>query len=140
MGEVWPGLALIARLTEMLCAINWLQTIGALKSQHPPGILWGKIADFIQPPKLVLGEREFDRRQIVLKLVTALRANDDRSHHRLRQEPCERDTCRTTAVRFRDRCHHIQDLPGPLFVDEGKVELGATRIRGLLVRSAVFAG
>src|ERR1700683_2573157 len=124
----------------MLRAVNWLQTIGALKPQHPPWILWGKIADFIQPPELVLGEGDFDRRQIVLKLVAALRANDDRSHHRLRQEPCERDTCRTTLVRLRDRRHRIQDLPGPLFVHEGKVELGATRIRGLLVRSAVLAG
>ena len=53
------------------------QTIGSLEWQHPPWILWGKSADLIQLPKLVLGECEFDRREVVLKLVEAFRANDD---------------------------------------------------------------
>ena len=65
----------------------WPQTVGALERQHPPWILRGECADLIQLPKLVLGEREFDRREIVLKLVEAFRANDDRRYHRLCQEP-----------------------------------------------------
>jgi hypothetical protein len=55
----------------------WIQPVGALERQHPPWILGGKGADLIQLPKLVLGECEFDRREIVLKLVEAFRANDD---------------------------------------------------------------
>ena len=75
----------LARLAETLPAINWLQTVGSLERQHPPWILRGKSADLIQLPKLVLSECEFDRREIVLKLVEAFRANDDRGYHRLRQ-------------------------------------------------------
>ena len=41
---------------------------------------------------------------------------------------------------FRDRSHHVEDLPCPLFVHDGKVEVGAARIRGLLVRPAELAG
>ena len=41
---------------------------------------------------------------------------------------------------FRDRSHHVEDLPGPLLVHDGKVEVGAARIRGLLVRPAELAG
>ena len=72
-----------------LPAINWRQAIGSLERQHPPWILRRKRADVIQRPKLVLGEREFDRREIVLKLVEAFRANDDRGYNGLCQEPCE---------------------------------------------------
>src|ERR1700724_2855633 len=115
----------------MLMAITWPQTVSSLERQHPPWILGGKSADLIQLSKLVLGEFEFDRREIVLKLVEAFRANDDRGHHRLCQKPCERETCRTTSMRFRDRSHHVEDLPGPLFVHNGIVEVGAARIRGL---------
>ena len=61
----------------MLEAIAWPQTIGALERQHPPWIVKGKSADLIQLPELILGECEFDRREIVLKLVEAFRANDD---------------------------------------------------------------
>src|SRR6202795_5029055 len=124
----------------MLIAIHWPQTVGSLERQHPPWILKGKSADLIQLQKLVLGECEFDRREIVLKLVEAFRANDDRSYYRPCQEPCERDTCRTTSMCFRDRSHRVEDLPGPLFVHQGKVISGAARIRGLLVRPAVLAG
>src|SRR5258706_2778427 len=91
-------------------------------------------------PKLVWGEFESARREIVLKLVEAFRANDDRGYHRLCQEPCERDTCRTTSMCFRDRSHHVEDLPGPLFVHDGNVDVSAARIRGLLVRPAELAG
>src|SRR6202035_3103990 len=127
------------RLAETPPAINWLQTVGSLEWQHPPWIFRGKSADLIQLPKLVLGECELDRREIVLKLVEAFRANDDRGYHRLCQEPCKRDTCRTTPVCFRDRSHRIEDLPGPLFVHDGKVIFSAARIRGLLVRPAELA-
>src|SRR5712664_4408027 len=130
----------LSRLAETLPAINWLQTVGSLEWQHPPWILRGKSADLIQLPKLVLGECEFDCREIVLKLVEAFRANDDRGYHRLCQEPCERETCRTTPVCFRDRSHHVEDIPGPLLVHDGKVVFSAARIRGLLVRSANLAG
>src|SRR6266446_4694570 len=130
----------LSRLAEALPAINWLQTVGSLERQHPPWILGGKGADLIQLPKLILGERELERREIVLKLVEAFRADDDRGYHRLCQEPCERDTCRTTSVCFRDRSHHVEDLPGPLFLHDGKVVLGAARIRGLLVCPAELAG
>ncbi len=42
---------------------------------------------------------------------------------------------------FRDRSHHVEDLPGPLFfVHDGKVEVSSARIRGLLVRPAELAG
>src|SRR3982074_1169019 len=58
----------LARLADTLPAINWLQTVGSLERQHPSWILRGKRADLIQLPKLVLGERDFDRREIVLKL------------------------------------------------------------------------
>src|SRR5882762_8328836 len=116
----------LARLAETLPAISWSQTVGSLERQYPPWILRGKSADLIQLPKLVLGECEFDRREIVLKLVKAFRANDDRGDHRLCQEPCEREACRATSVCFRDRSHHVEDLPGPLFVHEGKVVVGAT--------------
>src|SRR4029077_647583 len=125
---------------KSLPTINWLQTIGSLGRQHPPWILGGKSADLIQLPKLVLGECDFDRSKIVLKLVEAFRANDDRGYHRLCQEPCEREACGAASMCFGDRSHHIEDLPGSLFVHEGKVELGAARIRGLLVRPAELAG
>ena len=67
----------INRLLESCPAIDWPQTVGSLERQHPPWIFRGKSADLIQLPKLVLGECEFDRREIVLKLVEAFRANDD---------------------------------------------------------------
>src|SRR3984893_7482930 len=124
----------------MLIAILWPQTVSSLERQHPPRILSGKSADLIQLPKLILAECEFDRCEIVLKLVKAFRANDDRGYHGLCQEPCERDTCRTTSVCFRDRSHYIEDLPGPLFVHEGKVIAGAARIRGRLIHPAELAG
>src|SRR3982074_3729467 len=130
----------LSRLAETFPAINWLQTVGSLERQHPPWILRGKSADLIQLPKLVLGECEFDRREIVLKLVEAFRANDDRGDHRLCQEPCERETCRTTPVCFRDRSHHVEDLPGPLLVHDGIVVVSAARIRGLLLCPAELAG
>src|SRR5882672_6460445 len=57
-----------ARLAETFPAINWFQTVGSLERQHPPWILRRKSANLIQLPKLVLGECEFDRREIVLKL------------------------------------------------------------------------
>src|SRR5882724_4503232 len=120
-----------ARLAETLAAINWLQTVGSLERQHPPWILRGKSADLIQLPKLVLGEGEFDRREIVLKLVEAFRANDDRGYHRLCQEPCERETGWTTSMCFRDRSHRVETLPDPLFVHDGRVVVSAARIGGL---------
>src|SRR4029077_168861 len=135
-----PGSMPVARLAKSLPTINGLQTIGSLRQQHPPWILGGKSADLIQLPKLVLGECDFDRSKIVLKLVEAFRASDDRGYHRLCQEPCERDTCRTTSMCFGDRSHHVEDLPGPLLVHDGKVEVSAARIRGLLVRPVEFAG
>jgi hypothetical protein len=104
----------LARLAETLPAINGPQTVGSLERQHPPWVLRGKSADLIQLPKLVWGECEFGRREIVLKLVEAFRANDDRGYYRLCQEPCDRETCRTTAMCFRDRSHHVENLPGPL--------------------------
>src|SRR6266851_3906090 len=120
--------------------IDQLQTVGSLERQHPSWILRGKSADLIQLAKLVTGECEFDRREIVLKLIEAFRANDDRGHHRLCQEPCERDTRRTTPMRFGDRSHHVEDIPGPLFVHDGKVVFTPARICGLLVGPAELAG
>src|ERR1700675_773114 len=105
----------------MCKTITWPQAISSLERQYPPWIFRGKSADLTQLPKLVLGESEFDRCEIVLKLVEAFRANDDRGYHRLCQEPCERNTCRTTPVCFCDRSHHVEDIPGPLFVDDRKV-------------------
>src|ERR1700732_2535375 len=128
------------RLAETPPAINWLQTVGSLEWQHPPWIFRGKHADLIQLPKLVLGEYEFSRREIILKLVEAFRANDDRGYYRLGQEPCDRKTCRTTAMCFRDRSHHVENLPGPFFVHDRKVVVSAARICGLLVYPAVLAG
>src|ERR1700722_8338837 len=124
----------------MLMAITWPQTVSSLERQYPPWIFSEKSADLIQLPEPVLGECEFNRCEIVLKLVEAFRANNDRGHHRLCQEPRERETRRTTSVCFRDRGHNVEDLPGPLFVHEGKVVLSAARIRGLLVRPAELAG
>src|ERR1700720_3288335 len=124
----------------MLRAIDWPQAVGSLVRQHPPRVLGGKSADLIQLPQLVLRECELDCREIVLKLVEAFRADDDRSDYRLCQEPCQRDACRTTAMCFRDRSHHVEDLPGPLFVHDRKVVVGAARIYGLLVHPAVLAG
>src|SRR3984893_16408618 len=135
-----PASMRLSRLAETLPAVDWPQTVGPLKRQHPPWILRGKSTDLIQLPKLVLAECEFDCREIVLKLVEAFRANDDRGYHRFCQEPCERKTCRTTSMCFRDRSHHVEDLPGPLFVDDGKGEVRAARIRRLLVRPAELAG
>src|SRR6202030_3587085 len=127
-------------LAETLPTITWIQAVGSLERQHPPWILRGKSADLVQLPKLVLGECEFSRREIVLKLVEAFRANDDRGYCRLGQEPCDRETCRTTAMYFRDRSDHFEDLPGPLFVHDRKVVVSAARICGLLVHPAVLAG
>src|ERR1700722_15533742 len=121
-------------------AISWPEPVGALERQHPPGILRGKSADLIQLPKFILGESEFDRCEIVLKLVKAFCADDDRGYHRLCQEPCKRETCGTTSVCFRDRSHCVEDLPGPLFVHEGEIVVGAAGIRGLLIRPAELAG
>src|SRR5258705_5285337 len=128
------------RLAETLPAINWLQTVGSLEWQHPPWIFRGKHADLVQLPKLVLGEYEFSRREIILKLVEAFRANDDRGYYRLGQEPCDRETRRTTPMRFGDRSHHVEDIPGPLFVHDGKVVFTPARICGLLVCPAELAG
>jgi hypothetical protein len=47
---------------------------------HPPWIFRGKSADLIQPPKLVFAEREFSRREIVLKRIETFRANGYRGH------------------------------------------------------------
>src|ERR1700677_496124 len=105
----------------MLMPITWPQTVSSLERQYPPWIFRGKSADLIQLPKLVLGEGEFNRCEIVLKLVEAFRANNNRGHHRLCQEPRERETCRTTSVCFRDRDHYIEDIPCPLLVHERKV-------------------
>jgi hypothetical protein len=71
-----------AHLAQTLQAIN---RRGFLERQHPPWILRAKSADLIQLPKLVLGESEFVSREIVLKLLEAFRANDDRGHHWLCQ-------------------------------------------------------
>src|SRR3981189_2015563 len=111
----------LSRLAETFPAMNSPKTVGSLERQHPPWILRGKSAHLIQLPKLVLGECEFDRREIVLKLVEAFRANDDRGYHRLCQEPCERKTYRTTPSCFRDRSHHVEDIPCSLLVHDGKV-------------------
>src|SRR5580693_1510621 len=111
----------LSLLAKTLPAIDWLQTVGCLERQNPPRILRGKSADLIQLLKLVLGQCEFDRREIVLKLVEAFRTNDDRRYHRLCQQPCERETRRTASMYFRDRSHYFEDLPGPLFVHDGKV-------------------
>ena len=123
-----------------VAARAWPQTVGSLERQHPPRILRGKHADLTQLSKLVLGECEFSCREIILKLVEAFRANDDRGYCRLGQEPCDRETCRTTAMCFRDRSHYVEDLPGPLFVHDRKIVVGAPRICGLLVHPAVLAG
>src|SRR3984957_15657540 len=128
------------RLAETPPAINWLQTVGSLEWQHPPWIFRGKHADLIQLPKLVLSEYEFSRREIILKLVEPFRANDDRGYYRLGQEPCDRETCRTTAMCFRDRSHHVENLPGPFFVHDRKIVASAARICRLLVHPAVLAG
>src|ERR1700681_4664659 len=40
----------------------------------------------------------------------------------------------------RNRRHHVEDIPGPLLVHDGKVVVGAARICGLLVHPAVLAG
>src|ERR1700738_3735764 len=115
----------VSRRAKTLPAINWFQTVGSLERQHPPWILRGKSADLIQLPKLVRGECEFDRREIVLKLVEAFCANYDRGYHGLCQEPCERETGGTTSVCLRNRSHYVEYFPGPLFVDEGKVVFSA---------------
>ncbi len=74
-----------SRLAETLPAINYSKTVGSLERQHPPWILGGKCTDLIQLTELVLGECEFDRREIVVKLVEAFRANNDRGYCRLCQ-------------------------------------------------------
>ena len=61
----------VACLAETLPAIDWPQTVGSLERQHPPWILGRKSADVIQLPELSLCECEFDRGEIVLKLVEA---------------------------------------------------------------------
>jgi len=83
VGRRFAGSMRLSRLAKTLPAINRLQTVGPLEWQHPPWILGGKRADLIQLPKLVLSEREFNRREIVLELIEAFRANDDRGYHRL---------------------------------------------------------
>ena len=41
---------------------------------------------------------------------------------------------------FRERSHHFEDLPGPLFIHDRKVVVSAARICGFLVRAAELAG
>lgn len=72
----FAGSMRLCGLAKTLPAINRLQAVGPLERQHPPWILRGKRADLIQLPKLVLGECEFNRHEIILKLVEAFRAND----------------------------------------------------------------
>jgi hypothetical protein len=60
----------------MLRAISRPQTVGSLERKRPSWTLRGKSTDLIQLPKLVLGECELDRREIVLKLVEAFRERD----------------------------------------------------------------
>ena len=66
----------------MLMPITWPQTVSSLERRYPPWIFRGKSADLIQLPKLVLGEGEFNRCEIVLKLVEAFRANNNRGHQK----------------------------------------------------------
>src|ERR1700722_2082913 len=130
----------VAHLTQSLPAISWSQAVGSLERQHPPWILKGKSADLIQLTKFVRCECEFNRRDIVLKLLKTFRTNDDRGYYWLCQEPREREPGRTTSMCFRDRSHDVEDLPGPLFVHQGKIVFGAARTHGLLVRPAELAG
>jgi hypothetical protein len=51
----------------MRMPISWPQAVSSLERQRPPRILGGKGADLVQLPKLVWGECEFDRREIILK-------------------------------------------------------------------------
>jgi hypothetical protein len=129
-----------ACLAQLLPTISGSHAIGTLERQHPPWIFRGKSADLTQLPELVLCECEFDRREIVLKLLETFRTNDDRGYHRLCQEPRERETRRTASVCFRDRSHDVEDFLGPLFIHERKVVFGATRICRLLIRPAELAG
>ena len=41
---------------------------------------------------------------------------------------------------FRDWSHRLEDLPGALFVHDGKVELRAARVFRLLIRSVELTG
>src|SRR5580704_8979248 len=136
MDDLGDGRGVRASLTFA----NWLQAVGSLERQHPPWILGRKSADLIQLLKLVLAECEVGRREIVLKLVEAFRANDDRGYHGLCQQPCKRDTCNATPVCFRNRSHHLENPPGPLLVHDGKFIRSAARILGRLVRAAELAG
>ena len=79
---LWLGLILFC-LSSYKPRSLWIQPVGALERQHPPWILRGKSADLMHLYKLVLGQYEFDRREIVLRLVEAFHANDDRGYHRL---------------------------------------------------------
>ena len=97
-----------ARLAETLAAINWLQTVGSLERQRPPWILRGKSADLIQLPKLVLGECEFDRREIVLKVVEAFRA-----WYRSIWSVCKRRRLASTASIMWPRDAPMSFGPGP---------------------------
>jgi hypothetical protein len=48
--------------------------------------------------------------------------------------------CRTTQLCLGDRSHHVEDIPGSLFVDDGKIVCSAALIRGLLLRPDELAG
>src|SRR5882672_9417216 len=70
VGRRFTGSMQLAGFAETLPAINSLQTVSRLERQHLPRILRGKSTDLIQLPELVLGECEFDRREIAQKLST----------------------------------------------------------------------
>src|ERR1700722_16382761 len=72
----------LARIAQSLPTISGTHAVGSLERQHPSRILGGKSADLIQLFELIECECQFDRREIVLKLVGALRTNDDRGYRR----------------------------------------------------------
>jgi hypothetical protein len=83
------------------------QTVGSLERHYPPRILNGKSADLVQLPELVLGEFEFDRREIVLELIRAFAHRSGMCELRgrvynggvLKIEPGELKECRSSDQR-----------------------------------------
>ena len=133
--------SLVAFLTSLFESGNGgIQPVGALGRQHPTWVLGRKRTNFVELFDFFLTQFEVDRREIVLKLIEALRSQDDGGHHWLGQQPRKGDSGRAAAMGLRDRSHDVENFPSAFLVYDRKIEIGSTRAFRFLVLPAKLAG
>ena len=116
------------------------EAVGALEGEHPAGVFGWQGADFVELLEFVGGEFEVDGGEVVVELVEALGADDDRGDEGLGEDVGEGDGGGRDVVGFGDGDEDVQDAPGAVLVDDGEVEVGAAGVFGLLVFAGELAG